>query len=514
MGLAASQARLLFVTARKNDVEFQEMRVANQKIALSRESAAASEAYSDALNSRKLMWAVDGSATGDKEVDLTYDLLMRPNTTADSGQYIYTNSSNGKVILDNKYITTLGLPSTGNPDALDRAMTQAQFLMKLMGIDAKTAENYVMYGNTNVTGKFTTNYDDSDIISAAGLQTVNATNIALSGDIGSTNPSDDGTNSAIGAFEEQLGSIANSLGNALNNKIIGQIGVNYQSQITAALQKAQTETFNKFVYNTTSGDTGGTPTVKTVGVSGSDKAVSGAEGSNQIVFSNWTTKAGRTWGNLGGLLGGKNPHGEYAVDGAQIIKTFLTFFDQECAKNLPDGAAKVVSGTIGGSSTTRTGTGGTGTKISAGNTPSTNKPDANNNGVGDAYEASFYLNLYNAINSFGWQTNNDLTNKANLQAQILYGNVEIDQLQTDGSWKPISTSNSDTPLRNEADDEKIAQAEAKYNAEKANIDSKEKKLDLQMKTLDTERSALDTEIDSVKQIINKNIERSFKMFQA
>ena len=63
MGLAASQARMLFLTARKNDVEFSQMKIADDKLSLSRNTEELSDDYNRALNARKLTWAVDGSST-------------------------------------------------------------------------------------------------------------------------------------------------------------------------------------------------------------------------------------------------------------------------------------------------------------------------------------------------------------------------------------------------------------------------------------------------------------------
>lgn len=488
MGLAASQARLLFVTARKSDVEFQEMRVANQKIALSRESAEASETYSDALNARKLMWAVDGTSTGDKEVDLNYNLLMRPNSTADSGQYIFTNTSNGKVILDSAYASVIG-KETGNAGDLANTMTQAAFLSKLMKLSETEVAPYVKKGNTTVNSTFVTSYNDAEIINNANLLALNTQTITLGAD---DNNGNDKSNEAKSEFEAQLTNIAGALGTALEDKILGTIGSKYSPAIEAALAEAKLKTFNQFA------------NIK-------DTSDSNPNGSNQINNYQWSSKTGGFLGT--GLFSKKKNHNKYQVSGQQIINTFLTYFDQACAKSLPAGTSSTSTATIG-SSTTRGATGGTGASTTTVTPGSETGKDSNGNSIGDSYEASFYLNLYNALNSFGWQTNNDVQSQKYLQAQILYGNVEIKQMKGDGSWSSISTGDADCPLRNESDDAAIAKAEAEYNTTKLKIDSKEQKLDLEMKNLDTERSALDTEIDSVKAIINKNIERSFKMFQA
>ena len=44
------------------------------------------------------------------------------------------------------------------------------------------------------------------------------------------------------------------------------------------------------------------------------------------------------------------------------------------------------------------------------------------------------------------------------------------------------------------------------------LENEDNKIDLQLKKLDTEHTALQTEYDSVKNVIDKNIEKSFNMF--
>lgn len=63
------------------------------------------------------------------------------------------------------------------------------------------------------------------------------------------------------------------------------------------------------------------------------------------------------------------------------------------------------------------------------------------------------------------------------------------------------------------DDEKaIAIAEVNYKRRMTEIENKDKKYDQDLKKLDTEHSALQTEYDSIKEVISKNTERSFKAF--
>lgn len=53
---------------------------------------------------------------------------------------------------------------------------------------------------------------------------------------------------------------------------------------------------------------------------------------------------------------------------------------------------------------------------------------------------------------------------------------------------------------------------ATYEAEKSDIQSKEKQIDLRMSRLEMEQSAIKTELDSIKSIINDNVNTTFKIF--
>jgi hypothetical protein len=113
MGLAASQARLLTITARKADCEFQSMALSHQKLALSRSMETVSSDYQNALNSTKLVY--DYQSTGDSDMALTYGLLMSPSIYNDYYPKLLTDSKN-RVILDSSYAAAAraaGIPAEG-----------------------------------------------------------------------------------------------------------------------------------------------------------------------------------------------------------------------------------------------------------------------------------------------------------------------------------------------------------------------------------------------------------------
>lgn len=79
------------------------------------------------------------------------------------------------------------------------------------------------------------------------------------------------------------------------------------------------------------------------------------------------------------------------------------------------------------------------------------------------------------------------------------------------SWKSTVYS-SCSDFTEMDDDNAIAKAEAEYQKKNNEINAKDQKYENKIKTLDTEHTALQTEYESVQSAMNKNIERSFKAF--
>ena len=126
MGLAASQARLLTITARKADCEFQSMTLSHEKIALSRDMEKISDEYQNATNQTKLVY--DYYGTGTSQMNLNYGLLMSPSVYNDYYPKLITDNKN-RVVLSDKYADAAkkaGIPAErvkklyeGRPNILD-----------------------------------------------------------------------------------------------------------------------------------------------------------------------------------------------------------------------------------------------------------------------------------------------------------------------------------------------------------------------------------------------------------
>lgn len=133
----------------------------------------------------------------------------------------------------------------------------------------------------------------------------------------------------------------------------------------------------------------------------------------------------------------------------------------------------------------------------------------------------YYQQLFLEIMESGGcvaQSDDNLKSPEWLEAQVSAGNVflYVPEKQDDGKTDYVNSSwtSGDYSIQEKNDDTDTARAEAEYETTMADIQSKDKRFDLELKNIDTEHSAVTTEIDSVKNVIKKNIEKSFKMFDA
>lgn len=100
----------------------------------------------------------------------------------------------------------------------------------------------------------------------------------------------------------------------------------------------------------------------------------------------------------------------------------------------------------------------------------------------------------------------------------------LQQMLTSGEWllQQVSTENESgwedtvwqgsTSISEVYDTSDDAAAEAEYEAALADIQKKDKILELRLEQVQTQQSSVETEIDSIKEVISKNIENSFNTF--
>lgn len=161
--------------------------------------------------------------------------------------------------------------------------------------------------------------------------------------------------------------------------------------------------------------------------------------------------------------------------------------------------------------------------------------------AGNKADLNYYKNIFSKMQSSGYftYTNTPATAKddpehykyasvgtgtaGNVQKSPLKDNTVFEAALRDGSLRleyysttsksfKTTTISEDNCIQEVSDERAIARAESKYNQDMSDLENQDKKLDLELKKLDTEHSALQTEYDSVKNVVDKNVESSFKTF--
>ena len=139
----------------------------------------------------------------------------------------------------------------------------------------------------------------------------------------------------------------------------------------------------------------------------------------------------------------------------------------------------------------------------------------------------YYCDMWQQIQELGGNTKamnpNYMNNAEWLTEAVKNGSAQIWKFDSEGNkWgeeeftfepdSPSSSSSLSYTPTTEIDKEAQKKAEAEYEYTLKQIDNKEKKIDIELSKLETERNALTTEYDSVKKVIEDNVERTFGIF--
>ena len=614
MGLAASQARLLTITARKADCEFQSMKLSHEKIALSRDMERISDEYQAAMNKTKLVYDYYGN--GASEMALNYGLLMTPSIYNDYYPKLLTDNKN-RVVLSGPYAAAAaaaGIPKEGYSGTPSSAIRNAfvEALKDGYVISASTAANIESVSYNNAIGLGATfsattatqevSYDElMNLIKANSVDTYDY-GIQLSGERskdsefeinkstypqnalvsgknamffvkdknGNYTETSDNKNANVTLYDlltseneyiymessfkgastpftqiaymqqllvgtEDSNSFLNwmvdqfsaVLGGVTENDLALQYAYNQVYDLiypNENLQYMATDALNNHS-NYFLGDrharegAGGYEQKKMSPAYILDELmnecatkVCHAQGTGNPTYANVKGNAddyiGIVYSSCGD--GGNKNQWHYAsVDLNNIAKVFLTAF-MEYKEGIENSKYSYELGQ------TKSGTGAKGkynlyTKnnsdtftILAG----TDVTDGTENLISGFYDA-----LFNRICINGWTENDNISDAEYMQELLKNGSVFISSIDNDGNYYQNSYS-TDTYIAEVTDNEGIAKAQAKYNSEKAKIENKENTIDMKMKNLDTEISSLTTEYDTMKGVINKTIEKSFKRYDA
>lgn len=561
MGLAASQARLLTITARKSDCEYKSMLLSHQKIALSREMSQLSAEYDDSIQQTKLIYDYYGQDS--ETTPLTYDLMMKPSAMNNYTPLLVTDNG-GRVVLDSrlaKAARDAGIPQEGL-DGLPSGDVRNAF------IDSLASTGYITQNTADNIKK--TTYNQMAGVGSCDLVNVNTTQGTLTDliDMVSTQYFDF---SDIENFSNQF------VAEVMLKKRENGTNIDAENKVTFAdilngdyiLMTSTKQNYNNLtvdggvtdvicnlsiwetMFQTFEGmlDTGDeytqaalayarrmvTDMVTNLGAGmdvGEGKAIGkvGTEEGND--FQCWGKNIHDNFGDwreynddkysemydrandsvsadvvgINGLYNhdndGRNDNDDRrsfaTINISTMFKAYLTYFAQYM-EGLDETTYEV------------------------------NKTKTSSNLIDDMFTftivtsvdtsgdnlliAAFYDTLFNQICTKGWTENDKVNDQDYLHESLKNSNMYISTIADDGYYYQGNYA-THRYIKEVTDEEAVAQAEAKYNREKEKINYKENILDMKMKNLDTEISSLTTEYDTIKSVISKNIEKGFKRYEA
>lgn len=574
MGLSASQARLLSITARKSDCEYESMRLSHQKIALSRDMERISEKYNNATSQTKLMWDYYGKDS--ESTPLNYALLMTPSALNNYTPAPITDSS-GRIVLDDRLATAAraagipqegldGLPSSDLRNKFIDSLASTGYMSEVQAEGVKmTAYNQTAgVGSSDLVNITTTQGTLQDLMTAVsgeyadfsdviGFSNQFVDDVHLTEYKGSTTIGAMGFEFTKGVFVDASPKL--SFADILNGNYVikAETKDNYNNLTVdggvtdvicnLTLWDTMYEVFENLL------DTGDPYTQAALAYARrmtSDMLTNLGAGMDQgqgYEVGKVGTEEGNDYSSYG-----KNIHDNFngwkelnddndsevrwdanSPDVADVIGLNGIYNHDNDGNNDNDSCMSMV--TLNISSMFNSYLTYFAQYMEGIDTSSyeVNDKKSNSNLIDDMFTftmvenvetsgenrliAAFWDTMFNQICTKGWTENDNVNNQAYLQESLKNGNLYISTLADDGFYYQGNYA-THSYIQEVADEESIAQAEAEYNREKAKINNKENILDLKMKNLDTEISSLTTEYDTVKSVISKNIEKGFKRYSA
>ena len=173
MGMSASQARFLILTAQKNNNEYQAQRITHERLMLAQETENWTIEYNDKMNNTTLLFNAKTAADTDLynyNRRLTYDDIVRSELDENPGLGGRLVTTSGKIVVpklpefDENGLSSDGLtekdyfvdPEIERTDMLQNALTEGIYFIELLKYSNDTGEEgssweKVNYANTSET---------------------------------------------------------------------------------------------------------------------------------------------------------------------------------------------------------------------------------------------------------------------------------------------------------------------------------------------------------------------------
>ncbi len=535
MGLAASQARFLAITSRKAYCEFQSMQIAQDKLSVTRDLAEISNDYQNALNKTKLVWDFDGS--GENMYNLSYGVLMTPSALNNYTPYLITTRT-GAVVLNGPLAAAAASAISASGASTSRSEAgYKKFIEALVneGVIAKSTSEGIL--NTDELP-----YDKD---AGYGSTPLNKNGVTATSIVGLIYKAKENGVDENGVDEINIGKAiaellnedsltlkenGNTLKIMLNNKELTRQQIEdltldqlFTNEVILMEQGEDGEhEYSDLAIEEILSKIFGIAADKLAKILGIDpstditlitaKEMTESQFNNEYVIQGKRDPDSRSWqlikenSNINQIIyhqnnGAKN-NNKFNSSAGVNLTNMISYYLTEYELLLNGYDSDYILGPTAEDSYFVT------------DDPYYNYLTKDDDAIDNMtiMQADFYMQLYNNICINGWTQNNNVDDEKYLENALKNGTYFITSLNGDGYFYQ-GRYNEEDCIVEITDQDAIAQAEAEFTTKKAQLTYKEEQLDLEMKNLDTEISSLTTEYDSVKNLISKNVEKIFNMFQ-
>lgn len=480
MGMAASQARLLSITARLTNNENSGQSVSYSKQRLADQTQQITNEYNEALNATKLTVLTSFNGAEANYTDISYNLMTGPQMAENVRQYIVTDSK-GKVLVT-KDIANAYEKSNGNYN---------QFLASLN----------TGYSQADITVQKS---EDRTEEQAATEQKIHEAWDAYFATVG-INLGDDEHDFGFGWVETY------AAGGDINNPNDYAIGRGY-----ATYRKVKRDDEGNIVYNQAKDENENLLYEQALDENGEPVYKNDVDGNKVPVYDKnkpiydydspvyETDEAGNYINEPINYEGNTEESRDLFDYAMAITEAYLRVGDQFKVEYDMDSSLALKSAADPENKSILTYYRNIFDKMqSSGYFTYTNVP-------AEADENHIYAGI--GTGTAGNVQKSPLEDNTTFEAALRDGTLRLEYYSTTDKAFVSTTISEDTCIQEVEDERAIAQAETKYNQDMTDLENKDKKLDLELKKLDTEHSALQTEYDSVKNVVDKNVEASFKTF--
>lgn len=505
MGMSASQARLLSITARLSNNELEQQSIAHSKQRLAENSEQANNTYLDAMSKTKYQILTGYNGNSANYQDLTYAQLTGASTVAVGKQYI-VKSRGGQVLVSsqiakafkdnngdfNKFLRDLGYTQCDiditNVNAAKNLIHEAwdRYLVSVgKGVyDANgNTENSTTYEGQHILGFGYTSFSNDGFDGYPTYKTTTATSasgnsISLMEDIN-------------GYYKERT--IISSKENADGETVVGY--TSKDSDGNDVFHTLENVTYDKENHEYTYTDANGNELTSTTlyidpetgSIADNIKDYLTYSGSGQVYYSgdgsSYYVRTDNLALNYEGTTQAQRDLYDYAV------ALTASFYNSNSVSNLQN----------------------------------------------DTQMLTYYKNIFNEMRQCGYTTleesyaqklsittageymtsENKVFNDSNwLVRQLKAGNLTLSYYSIADKRFIGTTMDDDQSITEREDTSSIKIAEQVYKNQMDKIEKQDKQFDLELTKLESEHNALQTEYESVKKVISTNVEKSFNTFNA